>query len=336
VTVREQLEARERATLSPLAALSEASRGRARPLVPCALRTEYQRDRDRILHSKAFRRLKHKTQMMFAPDGDHYRTRLTHTLEVAQVARTLARAMNLNEDLAEAVSLGHDLGHTPFGHAGERTLNRLMSVLGGFRHAAHSLRVVDVLEADGQGLDLTWEVRDGIAHHSGEVKPATLEGRCVHLADRIAYINHDIDDALRAGLIRQEDLPRACLDMLGETHGRRIDTMIGDVVRTSAGQPDIRMSEPVWEATGLLRAFLFERVYRSDRALEEERKVDRMIAELVALCIDNPARMPEEYGRICALEGVERGVCDFVACMTDRYAMRCYERWILPLAFDNR
>lgn len=334
MTVREQLEARERATLSPRAAQSADSRGREREIESCALRTTFQRDRDRILHSKAFRRLKHKTQMLFAPDGDHYRTRLTHTLEVSQVARTLARAMRLNEDLAEAIALGHDLGHTPFGHAGERTLDRLIP--GGFRHLEQSLRVVDRLELDGQGLNLSFEVRDGIAHHSGEMKPVTLEGRCVHLADRIAYINHDIDDALRAGLIRQDDLPKRCLALLGETHGGRIDTMIADVVRVSAEKPEISMSEPVWEATDLLRDFLFERVYMSALAQEEERKVARMLEDLVELCMAEPERMPEEYIRICAREGVARGVCDFIACMTDRYAMRCYESWVLPRAFDNR
>jgi len=334
MTVRERLEERERATLSKSAMLSADTRGRAREIGPCELRTDFQRDRDRILHSKAFRRLKHKTQMMFAPGGDHYRTRLTHTLEVSQVARTLARALELNEDLTEAVALGHDLGHTPFGHAGERTLDRLIP--GGFRHNEQSLRVVDLLERDGRGLNLTYEVRDGIARHSGEARPETLEGRCVHLADRIAYINHDIDDALRAGLISRSDLPERCLVVLGDTHGQRMDTMIADAVRVSAGKPDIGMSEPVWEATDLLRNFLFEHIYLGARAQEEERKVARMLEELVALCIAEPERMPEEYRLICEREGVARGVCDFVACMTDRYAMRCYEDWVLPRAFVNR
>ena len=334
MTVREQLEQRERATLAPVATQSADTRGRARPLSPDTMRTEFQRDRDRILHCKAFRRLKHKTQMIFTPDGDHYRTRLTHTLEVSQVARTLARALALNEDLAEAISLGHDLGHTPFGHAGERALDRLMP--GGFRHREHSLRVVDVLERAGQGLALTWEVRDGIVHHSGDIQPETPEGRCVHLADRIAYINHDIDDALRAGLIRREDLPPRCVAVLGDTHGQRIDAMITDVVRASAGNAEIQMSEEGWAATDLLRNFLFERVYMGERALEEEHRVARMIEELVALCSAEPSRMPPEHVAICGREGVERGVCDFVAGMTDQYAMRCYESWILPRSFANR
>ncbi len=334
MTVREQLEAREAAMLSPLAQRSADTRGRQKPIDACALRTEFQRDRDRILHCKAFRRLKHKTQMMFAPDGDHYRTRLTHTLEVSQVARTLARSLMLNEDLAEAISLGHDLGHTPFGHAGERALNRLIP--GGFHHRQHSLRVVDALEREGEGLNLTFEVRDGILHHSGAEAPATLEGQCVHLADRIAYINHDIDDALRAGLLRQSDLPEPALAVLGDTHGARINAMIADVVQESAGQGEVRMSAPVWEATNLLRDFLFERVYMGDLALEEEHRVSRLIEDLVALCMAEPGRMPEEYAEICAREGVARGVCDFVACMTDRYAMRCYESWILPRSFGNR
>ncbi len=334
MTVREQLEARERQMLSPLAKPSADTRGRERPIEPCSLRTDFQRDRDRILHSKAFRRLKHKTQMMFAPDGDHYRTRLTHTLEVSQVARTISRAMNLNEDLTEAIALGHDLGHTPFGHAGERALDRLIE--GGFSHLAQSLRVVDRLEGEGRGLNLTFEVRDGIAHHSGEVQPQTFEGRCVHLADRIAYINHDIDDAIRAGLIRQSDLPPRCLAVLGETHGERIDTMIADVVRVSDGKPLVSMSEPVWEATDLLRDFLFERVYMCQAAMEEERKVAHILDDLVKLCLAEPERMPAEYVEICRDEGTARGVCDFVACMTDRYAMRCYESMILPHAFDNR
>jgi dGTPase len=301
---------------------------------PCALRTDFQRDRDRVLHSKAFRRLKHKTQMLFAPDGDHYRTRLTHTLEVAQVARTLARALELNEDLAEAIALGHDLGHTPFGHAGERVLNRLIP--GGFRHTEQSLRVVDRLERDGQGLNLTYEVRDGIAHHSGAVQPQTLEGQCVDLADRIAYINHDIDDALRAGLIGASDLPARCVAVLGASHGARINTMIADAVHASDARQGIRMSEPGGEATDLLRDFLFERIYSGATAREEEGKAARMLEELVAFCIAQPEHMPAEHLRICEGEGVARGVCDFVACMTDRYAMRCYENWILPQAFDNR
>ena len=333
MTIREQLEARERAVLAPQAALSAHTRGRVNAIAPCDLRTEYQRDRDRILHCKAFRRLKHKTQMMALPDGDHYRTRLTHTLEVAQVARTLARALALNEDLTEAVALGHDLGHAPFGHAGERTLDRLIA--GGFEHREQSLRVVEVLEGD-HGLNLTWEVRDGILHHSGGTTAATLEGRCVHLADRIAYINHDIDDSVRAGVLHAEELPADCLRVLGDSHGRRIDTMIRDVVYTSMadGLQDVRMSAEVGEATDALRTFLFDNVYLSEWALRKEARVDDMLAELVAHCLADPSRMPPEYMAIARREGVHRAVCDFVACMTDRYAMRCYAEWLLPGAGD--
>ncbi len=330
MTVREQIEAREVDILSPHAMLSVSSRGRARAEQPCTLRTCFQRDRDRILHCKAFRRLKHKTQMMLSPDGDHYRTRLTHTLEVSQVARTLARSLFLNEDLAEAIALGHDLGHTPFGHMGERLLDKIMPE--GFTHNQQSLRIVEVLEADG-GLNLTYEVRDGILHHSGEVKPITLEGQCVHLADRIAYINHDIDDAIRAGRLSKSELPARCLATLGDTHTARINTMICDVVATSTGQDFIRMSPEIWEVTDLLRDFLFERVYYSDWKRDEEQKAGNMLEALIGYCMQNPTQMPLEYVEISYKEGTERAVCDFVACMTDRYAMRCYEKWILPDAF---
>jgi dGTPase len=323
---------REAATLSPFAVRSADSRGRERPEPPCALRPAFQRDRDRILHCKAFRRLKHKTQMVLSPGGDHYRTRLTHTLEVAQVARTLARALFLNEDLAEAIALGHDLGHTPFGHMGERTLDKLMPR--GFAHNQQSLRVVDILEGDG-GLNLTWEVRNGIVHHSGDVHPATLEGACVHLADRIAYINHDIDDAIRAGALRLTDVPAECLRVLGDTHAGRINTMVCDVVRESAGKGEIRMSQMVGQATDTLRDFLFQQVYYSPWKRTEEEKAAYVLEALVAHCLANPTCMPPEYVAISEQEGPHQAVCDFVACMTDRYAMRCFEKWLLPDAFAD-
>lgn len=331
MTIREEQEAFERSRLSEFAVLSENSKGRAFPIAPCDLRMEFQRDRDRIIHCKSFRRLKFKTQVFISPEGDHYRTRLTHTLEVAQVARTLARALRLNEDLTEAIALGHDLGHTPFGHIGERALNELTH--GGFRHNEQSLRVVELLENNGRGLNLTQEVRNGILNHNGENAPSTLEGCCVARADRIAYINHDIDDALRAGVLREFELPRDCLRTLGETHGERIDTMIRDIVRVSRDKPYIHMSEDIQGATDALRDFLFEKVYRDGWREEEERKCDHVIAALFSHFIGHPGEMPLEYVQISYRDGTERAVTDFLACMTDRYAMRVYEGIFLPSAF---
>ncbi|MDN5344878.1 MAG: dGTPase, partial [Clostridia bacterium] len=272
--LRVEAEQREVAILSPRASLSSRTRGREIPEEPCPIRTEYQRDRDRIIHCKAFRRLKHKTQVFIAPEGDHYRTRLTHTLEVAQVSRTIARALRLNEDLAEAIALGHDLGHTPFGHSGEEALNEV--VPGGFKHNQQSLRVVEVLEG-GRGLNLTWEVRDGIAHHTGPVKPSTLEGQIICYADRVAYINHDIDDALRAGIITQGQLPEACLKVLGHSHRQRIDTMVTDIIRYSWEQGCIAMSPAVQQATDALRDFLFKNVYIGSLAKVEEGKAKNLL-----------------------------------------------------------
>lgn len=330
VTIREELEALEATRLSPYAVLSKNTRGRARPMAPCPLRTEFQRDRDRILHCKSFRRLKFKTQVFISPEGDHYRTRLTHTLEVAQVARTLARSLFLNEDLAEAIALGHDLGHTPFGHIGERTLDTLNH--DGFRHNEQSLRVVDVIE-NGDGLNLTQEVRDGIINHCGSLIPQTLEGCCVARADRIAYINHDIDDALRAGVLKDFELPKDCLCVLGNTHGERIDTMISDIVATSRNQPFVKMSETVQNATDALRGFLFDKVYRDGWREEEEKKCDHVLVQLFEHFIEHPNEMPLEYVQISYIDGTERAVTDFLACMTDRYAMRMYRQIFLPAAF---
>ena len=330
MTVRQELEAREKQFLSPFAVCSADTAGREHPVSPDTLRTEFQRDRDRIIHCKSFRRLKFKTQVFISPEGDHYRTRLTHTLEVAQVARTLARSLNLNEDLTEAIALGHDLGHTPFGHIGERTLDRLNH--DGFRHNEQSLRVVDVLE-NGEGLNLTKEVRNGILCHSGKTKPDTLEGMCVACADRIAYINHDLDDALRAGVLRPFELPGDCLRILGQTHGERINTMICDIVSVSHGQPLIRMSDPIQTATDAMREFLFEKVYRDGWREDEERRCDHMISSLFDYYIEHPGKMPLEYVQLSYQDGTERAVTDFLACMTDRYAMRLYSQIFLPSAF---
>ena len=331
MTLRETWEMEEAQRLSPQAFLSRNTRGRERPMEPCPLRTDFQRDRDRIIHCKSFRRLKFKTQVFLSPEGDHYRTRLTHTLEVAQVARTLARALRLNEDLAEAIALGHDLGHTPFGHIGERTLDSL--VQGGFRHNEQSLRMVERLENDGKGLNLTWEVRDGIAKHSGKARAATLEGLCVSRADRIAYLNHDIDDALRGGVIQPFELPQDCLKVLGYTHGERINTMILDIVRESEGKNDIRMSDRVQTATNALREFMFERVYQDEWRQKEEERCDHVVRALFEHFCEHPGEMPNEYVTIGYQEGTERAVCDYLACMTDRYATRLYQKLFIPSAF---
>lgn len=331
MTIREQLEQEEAVRLSPLAAHARDSRGRETPVEPCPLRTDYQRDRDRILHCKSFRRLKFKTQVFLSPEGDHYRTRLTHTLEVAQVARTLARALRLNEDLTEAIALGHDLGHTPFGHIGERSLDELMP--DGFRHNEQSRRCVEVLENGGAGLNLTWEVRDGILCHSGKQFPATLEGQCVRRADRIAYLNHDLDDALRGGVLQPFELPADCLKVLGQTHGQRINTMILDIVENSQGQDVLTMSPLVQEAMDGLREFMFERVYRDKWRAAEEHRCDLVMKQLFHYYSDHPGEMPEEYVLIGYREGMERGVCDFLSGMTDRYAVRIYQQLFVPAAF---
>lgn len=334
MTIRERLELEEEARLSPLATLSSRTLGREHPLDSCDLRTDFQRDRDRIIHCKSFRRLKYKTQVFLSPVGDHYRTRLTHTLEVAQVARTLARCLRLNEDLAEAIALGHDIGHTPFGHIGENTLNSLMP--DGFCHNAQSLRVVERLEYDGAGLNLCREVRDGIRCHSGETEPKTLEGWCVRRADRIAYINHDIDDAIRGGILKPFELPRRCLNVLGGSHGQRIDTMIRDIVETSEGKPWVRMSAEVLEASDELRRFLFEYVYHDDWRKKEEERCDYIVTALFRHYGAHPEQFPKEYLEIFYTEGAERAVCDFVACMTDRYAIEQFGEIFVPNAFAHR
>lgn len=324
---RERTEAIEKKSLSPYATLSRESKGRLKPEKKCDVRTDFQRDRDRILHSKAFRRLKHKTQVFISPEGDHYRTRLTHTLEVAQIARTIARALQLNEDLTEAIALGHDLGHTPFGHSGEDVLNSLVKE--GFRHEQQSLRVVDVLE-QGTGLNLTWEVRDGILNHTSRGNPHTLEGKVVSLADRIAYINHDIDDAIRAGILTTSDLPRRPVEVLGETHAQRIDSMIKDVINQSVEKPCVEMSPEVYGLTMELRNFMFENVYVGSSAKSQDNKARIMLRQLFEYFMKYPSEMPEEFIKIAQKEGTERAVCDYIAGMTDSFAIDKFKELFVP------
>lgn len=329
--IREAIEQRERETLSRYAALSGASRGREMAVEPCPLRTCFQRDRDRIIHCKSFRRMKHKTQVFLSPEGDHYRTRLTHTLEVAQIARTISRALGLNEDLTEAIALGHDLGHTPFGHVGEAVLDSLLP--GGFQHNEQSLRVVEKLEG-GTGLNLCWEVRDGILHHKKDGKPATLEGQAVSLADRIAYINHDIDDALRANVLTPSDIPRGLVELLGDTHGVRIHTMIMDVVQESFGKNAVAMSKTIGEATNEMRSFLFRRVYVDSIAKSEEGKARSLIEHLFNHYVENVQVLSAEFTQNLH-DGIPRVAADYIACMTDRYAISDYMRLFVPQSWPG-
>jgi dGTPase len=339
MTIREQLEQREHQILAPQAAKSDRTRGRLRPEQEDHIRPAFQRDRDRIIHCKAFRRLKHKTQVFFAPEGDHYRTRLTHTLEVSQIARSIAKVLRLNEELAEAIALGHDLGHTPFGHAGERVLQSL--VPGGFEHYEQSLRIVDVLENDGKGLNLTWEVRDGIARHSKGKhgvpvgadpahRASTIEGQIARVADIIAYVNHDIDDSVRAGLLRVEDLPKDRTDVLGHTSSQRIGTMVSDVVMCTldGGITEVRMSDAILEATVGLRSFLFDAVYENEIATAEFKKAAGILGGLWEKVREKPAEFLDQ--RTMEQEGLDVAAKDFVAGMTDRYAVNLYEQLFIP------
>lgn len=332
VTLRESTEELEQQTLSPYAALAAASKGRLRPVPPCEIRTCYQRDIDRIVHSKSFRRLMHKTQVFLQPEGDHYRTRMTHTLEVARIARTIARGLHLNEDLTEAIALGHDLGHTPFGHAGERVLNEILP--GGFRHNEQSLRVVDRLENGGDGLNLCYEVRRGILCHTGPDMAETLEGQVVRLSDKIAYINHDIDDAMRGGIIYPLDIPLDISQVLGFDHSGRINTLAGDVIRASQGKDKICQSQECGSAMARLRAFMFESVYRNPIAKGEESKAQDMIARLFEYYQKDPDKLPPDYQDIRMREGVDRAVCDYIAGMTDKYAVDKYCEAFVPLAWS--
>ena len=330
MTIREQLERREIEYLSPYATLSKDSRGRKKEEEECDIRPVFQRDRDRILHCKAFRRLKQKTQVFLLPKGDHYRTRLTHTLEVSQNARTVAKALRLNEDLVEAIALGHDLGHTSFGHAGERALNDVNS--DGFRHNEQSVRVVECLEKQGEGLNLTWEVLDGILNHKSSGSPHTLEGQIVQLSDKIAYINHDIDDAVRGGILKEEDIPARYTDVLGNTTKVRLDTMIHNVITSSMDQPKISMSHEVQEATLGLRRFMFENVYQNPTAKGEEVKAVNMITNLYEYYIRHMELLPAQYLSMMDANGVsqEQIVCDYIAGMTDTYAVKKFEEFFVP------
>lgn len=335
MTIREELELREATYLSPYAALSKDSKGRKKEEPECDLRPVFQRDRDRILHCKSFRRLKQKTQVFLSPAGDHYRTRMTHTLEVSQNARTIAKALRLNEDLVEAISLGHDLGHTPFGHAGERALNEICPE--GFRHNEQSVRVVEILEKQGEGLNLTEEVIDGILNHKSSKMPHTLEGKIVRLSDKIAYINHDIDDAIRGGILREEDIPKEYTDILGNSTRMRLNTLIHDVITHSMEQPDIRMSEEAKAALTGLRQFMFENVYKNPRAKGEEKKAIHMITNLYEFYVNNLELLPEWYLDTveCRGESKERAVCDYIAGMTDSYAVKKFQENFIPESWQN-
>ena len=331
MTLREQTLEREEQFLSPHACLASRSRGREREEAECPVRTCFQRDVDRIVYSKAFRRLKHKTQVFLQPEGDHYRTRMTHTLEVSRIARTIARALALNEDLTEAIALGHDLGHTPFGHAGERLLDRVMP--GGFAHYQQSVRVVERLEKNGEGLNLTWEVRNGIVCHTKGPQAATLEGQVVRLADQIAYINHDIEDALRGGVIYPMDIPLEVSRVLGFTHGARIDALVKDAVEASRGQDAIRQSPEVGEAMAALKDFMFANVYTNPLAKGEEGKAQELLLRLFEHYQKNPDELPADFQAIRQEEGVDRAVCDYIAGMTDPFAVEKYKELFIPMGW---
>lgn len=327
-SIKERTYAIEDAFLSPYACKSKNTLGRDRAEEPCAMRTEFQRDRDRIIYCKSFRRLKNKTQVFFSPEGDHYITRLTHTLDVSQIARSIARTLSLNEDLAEAIALGHDLGHTPFGHSGERILDKLTPF--GFRHNEQSVRVVEVLEKDGSGLNLTKEVRDGILHHPKSGTPSTLEGKCVSYADRVAYINHDLDDAIRAGILKENDVPKDVRAILGNTSRERINTAISSIYRNSAGKNSVSMEREIEEASERLRGFMFERVYLSPTAKGEEEKAERMLTETYSYFIKNPDNLPENYRKFLDKFSKEQVVCDYLSSMTDRYAVYTFNKIFVP------
>lgn len=333
MNLREMYEQTEEKQLSRYAVPASRSRGRQIYEPQCDLRTAFQRDVGRVVHCASFRRLKHKTQVFLSPDGDHYRTRLTHTLEVSQIARTIARALRLNEDLTEAIAVGHDLGHPPFGHAGERTLNRLSPV--GFEHNVQSLRVVDSIEKNGEGLNLTWEVRDGILHHTGS-PASTLEGQIVHISDRIAYINHDIDDAVHAGVLRDEDIPLEIRAVLGERYTERINTLVTDIVVHSVDSPALMMSEEVEDAMDSLRQFLFANVYTNTVVKGEEIKADGMIAALYEFYRTSPDMMPMQYIETAFREDVDRAVCDYIAGMSDNYAVAVYHDNFIPKGWNKR
>ena len=333
MSIREDMEKMERENLSPYAMLSENSRGRDREEEECDIRPVFQRDRDRILHCKSFRRLKNKTQVFLTPKGDHYRTRLSHTLEVSQNARTVAKALRLNEDLVEAIALGHDLGHTPFGHAGEFVLNKMCEA--GFRHNEQSVRVVEKLEKSGKGLNLTWEVRDGILNHQSKLMPHTLEGKIVRFSDKIAYVNHDVDDAIRGQIMVEEDIPLEIRKTLGYSNKQRLNTLIHNMISNSIGRDDIRMSEEVEEAMFDLRHFMYENVYKNPVAKGEEVKAKAMIEQLFLFYMDHVDFLPGKYLRMMEEgETKERVVCDYIAGMTDQYAITKFSEYFLPKAWQ--
>lgn len=336
MTVREELEKQEHRFLNPLAAFSDQTAGRpfGDKIREEDVRTCYQRDTDRIVHSKAFRRLMHKTQVFLQPEGDHYRTRMTHTLEVARIARTITRALALNEDLTEAIALGHDLGHTPFGHAGESALSECLGKP--FRHNEQSLRVVDVLENDGAGLNLSYEVRMGILGHTGDRIPETLEGQVVRRSDQIAYVNHDIDDAIRAGILTNDDIPTQISDVLGHNHSQRINTLVCDIIRTSREAGAICLSSAVDQALKDLRSYMFEKVYRNPVAKSEEGKAKVMLKRLYEYYIQNPQSLPADFQPQLSFDGMERTVCDYIAGMTDNYAVDKYTEIFIPSGWQVR
>ena len=335
MTVREELERLEHQQLSPKAAFSDESRGRMRPVEENEVRTCYQRDTDKIIHCKAFRRLMHKTQVFLNPEGDHYRTRMTHTIEVSRIARAIARGLNLNQDLTEAIAMGHDLGHTPFGHAGEAALDALMP--GGFQHNQQSLRVVDILEKGGEGLNLTYEVRMGILGHSSSARmPETLEGQIVRRADQMAYVNHDIDDAIRAGILENADIPKSITKVLGNTHSQRLNTLVCDTIATSMEAKQILLSPAVDKALSELRAFMFERVYRNPVAKGEESRAKDMLRRLYEYYYSHPEAIPADFQPQLSFDGMERTVADYIAGMTDNYAVDKYTELFIPACWHIR
>lgn len=335
-SIRKEMEQWEETMLSPYASLSSQSKGREREEPPCDIRPVYQRDRDRIVHCKAFRRLKHKTQVFLTPRGDHYRTRLTHTLEVSQIARTVARALRLNEELTEAIALGHDLGHAPFGHAGERALDQVSAC--GFSHNEQSVRVVELLEKKGEGLNLTWEVRDGIRNHPTAGRPHTLEGKIVRLSDKIAYINHDIDDAIRGGILAEEDIPQEYRRILGFTTRERLNTLIHDVIYQSLERPDICMSQEVEKAMGELRSFMFRSVYTNPRAKGQEEKAEKLLQELFVYYQRHLEKLPEKFVGLVEQRGEDpdRVICDYISGMTDQFATETFEEIYVPQVWSVR
>ncbi len=336
MNIRQYKEQREINTLSEYASLSINSKGRMYDIGDDDVRTCFERDRDRIIHSKSFRRLKDKTQVFISPEGDHYRTRLTHTLEVSQIARSISVALRLNETLTEAIALGHDLGHTPFGHTGEAVLDEILrnTPLNGFEHSAHSLRIVDILERDGKGLNLTYEVRNGIINHSTSSNPETLEGKVVRFSDKIAYINHDIDDAIRAGIITEDDLPKECIKVLGKSHSERINTMIVDIVNNSMDKDDIIKSAEVEEATKELRRFMFETVYIGSSAKADEDKAKNVVKSLYEYFRNKPEEMGEGYFHRVSSEGIDRCVADYIAGMTDSFAIKTFKKLFIPMSWN--